>query len=97
MDDLIGSWAKKLYLTKPDTSESIFNAAFGRGGAGAFDKFEQLLKQPRMPQQGWKEWEVETFANWLSALDSNNFPGSIGVGEREGRIYSSLVKKRHFG
>ena len=29
-------------------------------------------------------------------MDSNNFAGNTGVGEREGRIYSSLVKQRHF-
>jgi len=29
-------------------------------------------------------------------MDSNNFPGNIGVGEREGRIYSSLVQRRHY-
>lgn len=29
-------------------------------------------------------------------MDSNNFPGNCGVGEREGRIYSQLVAQRHF-
>ena len=28
--------------------------------------------------------------------DSNNFSGKIGVGEREGRVYSTLVSDRHF-
>ena len=31
----------------------------------------------------------------ISSMDSNNFPGNCGVGEREGRIYSSLVQRRH--
>ena len=30
-------------------------------------------------------------------MDSNNGLNHIGIGEREGRIYSSLVKKRNFG
>lgn len=30
-------------------------------------------------------------------MDSNNGPNHIGIGEREGRILSSLVKERHFG
>ena len=30
-------------------------------------------------------------------MDSNNFTGNCGVGEREGRIYSSLVAQRHYG
>ena len=29
-------------------------------------------------------------------LDTNNFPDKTGVGERESRIYSSIVAKRHF-
>lgn len=30
-------------------------------------------------------------------MDSNNFPANCGVGEREGRIFSSLVGRRCFG
>jgi O-phospho-L-seryl-tRNASec:L-selenocysteinyl-tRNA synthase len=29
-------------------------------------------------------------------MDSNNFPGNCGVGEREGRVASQLVAKRHY-
>jgi O-phospho-L-seryl-tRNASec:L-selenocysteinyl-tRNA synthase len=29
-------------------------------------------------------------------MDSNNFSSNTGVGEREGRVFSSLVSKRHF-
>ncbi len=94
MDDLIGS-LKGMYLGKNDGSEAIFDAAISR--ARFCDKFAHILRTKKMPQEGWREWEVEAFVNWLSAMDSNNFPGSIGVGEREGRIYSSTVRKRHFG
>ena len=30
-------------------------------------------------------------------MDSNNFPRNSGVGEREARIFSGLVARRHFG
>jgi O-phospho-L-seryl-tRNASec:L-selenocysteinyl-tRNA synthase len=30
-------------------------------------------------------------------MDSNNFVGSVGVGEREGRVASGLVARRHYG
>ncbi len=30
-------------------------------------------------------------------MDSNNFLNSVGVGEREARVASRLVAKRHFG
>eukprot|EP00299_Pterocystis_sp_00344_P014827 c7372_g1_i1.p1 GENE.c7372_g1_i1~~c7372_g1_i1.p1 ORF type:complete len:388 (-),score=72.85 c7372_g1_i1:360-1352(-) len=29
-------------------------------------------------------------------MDSNNFMGNVGVGEREGRVFSSLIRSRHF-
>ena len=29
-------------------------------------------------------------------MDSNNFPDNIGVGEREARVASDLVARRHF-
>lgn len=29
-------------------------------------------------------------------MDSNNFLGNCGVGEREGRVASSLVARRHY-
>ncbi len=32
----------------------------------------------------------------LSAMDSNNFPGNVGVGEREGRLIAPLVAQRTF-
>ena len=36
------------------------------------------------------------FLNQLSLMDSNNFSDICGLGEREGRVYSRLVKQRHF-
>jgi O-phosphoseryl-tRNA(Sec) selenium transferase len=33
----------------------------------------------------------------LSIMDSNNFQSNCGVGEREGRVYSSIVSRRHHG
>ena len=29
-------------------------------------------------------------------MDSNNFDGKVGVGERESRIFSRIVSERHF-
>jgi O-phospho-L-seryl-tRNASec:L-selenocysteinyl-tRNA synthase len=39
---------------------------------------------------------IEYFLGQLRMMDSNNFHGNIGVGEREGRVYSSLVAQRHY-
>ncbi|KAH3705805.1 O-phosphoseryl-tRNA selenium transferase [Pelomyxa schiedti] len=48
-----------------------------------------------MPEEGWDDRVIEQFLSELSAMDSNNFPENIGVGEREARVFSSLVSRRH--
>jgi O-phospho-L-seryl-tRNASec:L-selenocysteinyl-tRNA synthase len=32
----------------------------------------------------------------IALMDSNNFQGNCGVGEREGRIYSRMVSDKNF-
>lgn len=49
-----------------------------------------------MCSAGWDELSIELLLAELAAMDSNNFPGNIGAGEREGRVYCSLVARRHF-
>ena len=39
---------------------------------------------------------IEYLLNQLSVMDTNNFVKKIGVGEREGRVFSGLVERRHF-
>ena len=39
---------------------------------------------------------IEFALNELAMMDSNNFSSNAGVGEREGRVFSSLVSRRHF-
>merc|ERR550534_3602053 len=46
--------------------------------------------------EGWEDREIELLMAQISAMDSNNFPSNCGVGEREGRVYSSLVARRNF-
>jgi O-phospho-L-seryl-tRNASec:L-selenocysteinyl-tRNA synthase len=33
----------------------------------------------------------------IALMDSNNYEGNTGVGEREGRIFSSIVRAKNFG
>lgn len=40
---------------------------------------------------------IEYILEELSIMDSNNFQSNCGVGEREGRVYSSIVSRRHHG
>lgn len=52
--------------------------------------------QGKCPEEGWSESTVELFLSELAVMDSNNFLGNCGVGEREGRVASSLVARRHY-
>lgn len=56
-----------------------------------------LLSQRCLPEVGWDDSTIGMLLAQLSAMDSNNFVGSVGAGEREARVFSSLVRQRHFG
>ena len=59
-------------------------------------KIQTLLSQRKLPEEGWSDSLIELFIAQLSQMDSNNYPSNVGVGEREGRVYSNLVKKRNY-
>jgi O-phospho-L-seryl-tRNASec:L-selenocysteinyl-tRNA synthase len=50
-----------------------------------------------VPDEGLDELTIEYILNQIAMMDSNNGVSHIGIGEREGRIFSNLVKKRNFG
>ena len=56
-----------------------------------------LLSQRRLPDEGWPEAAIEGFVRELAAMDSNNFSTGVGAGEREARVWSPLVRSRHWG
>lgn len=58
---------------------------------------KQLIEKRKLPSEGWSNFTIELLLRELSGMDTNNFPHSCGVGEREGRIYSTIVEQRHFG
>ncbi|KAJ8262066.1 hypothetical protein GJAV_G00161780 [Gymnothorax javanicus] len=80
--------------------EKIVSPAYIRQGSQARRNHEQLirmlLEQGKCPEEGWSESTIELFLNELAVMDSNNFLGNCGVGEREGRVASSLVARRHY-
>ncbi|XP_022083546.1 O-phosphoseryl-tRNA(Sec) selenium transferase-like isoform X2 [Acanthaster planci] len=59
-------------------------------------KIRNLLEHRKWPEDGWDDATIELLLQELSAMDSNNFMANCGVGEREARIASSLVARRHF-
>lgn len=57
--------------------------------------FKSVISQRRMPLEGWDDITIKYILQHLAMMDSNNFPSNSGVGEREGRIYSSIVSEMH--
>uniref|UniRef100_A0ACB8E6T0 Uncharacterized protein n=1 Tax=Sphaerodactylus townsendi TaxID=933632 RepID=A0ACB8E6T0_9SAUR len=83
-----------------EASERLVNAAYIRQGSQGRRAHElhlrTLLEQGKCPGDGWDESTVELFLHELAVMDSNNFLGNCGVGEREGRVASGLVARRHY-
>lgn len=67
----------------------------GRGGRGDPVSISSP-PQRKCPEEGWSESTIELFLSELAVMDSNNFLGNCGVGEREGRVASGLVARRHY-
>ncbi|KJE96926.1 sec tRNA synthase [Capsaspora owczarzaki ATCC 30864] len=76
------------------------NDAYIQQGADAIRTRQNLVKsllaQRKWPELGWDEMSIELLLSDLAQMDSNNFPANIGAGEREARVYSDLVARRHF-
>ncbi|KAG2465612.1 O-phosphoseryl-tRNA(Sec) selenium transferase [Polypterus senegalus] len=81
-------------------SERIVSPSYIRQGCQARRTHEQLirllLEKGKCPEDSWDESTIELFLHELAVMDSNNFLGNCGVGEREGRVFSSLVARRHY-
>ncbi|CAH3020768.1 unnamed protein product [Porites evermanni] len=60
------------------------------------NQIRTFLEHRKWPPEGWDDISIELLLQELSVMDSNNFPGNVGAGEREGRVISSLVSRRHF-
>jgi O-phospho-L-seryl-tRNASec:L-selenocysteinyl-tRNA synthase len=81
-------------------AENLISANYVRQAQQSVQKtqrlFKTLLSQRALPDKGWSDQTIEIFLQQLSEMDSNNYVGNVGLGEREGRVYSNLVAKRHF-
>ena len=60
-------------------------------------RITELISQRRIPEVGWSADEIEILIREISLWDSNNFAGKAAVGEREGRCFSEIVRRRHWG
>ncbi|XP_078256649.1 O-phosphoseryl-tRNA(Sec) selenium transferase [Rhinoraja longicauda] len=80
--------------------EKIVSPSYIRQGLQARRTHEHLIRllieKGKCPEDEWDENTIELFLHELAIMDSNNFLGNCGVGEREGRVASSLVARRHY-
>ncbi|XP_002741399.1 O-phosphoseryl-tRNA(Sec) selenium transferase-like [Saccoglossus kowalevskii] len=60
------------------------------------NQIRTFLEHRRWSEDGWDDETIELLLHQLSLMDSNNFPGNCGVGEREARFLSGIVARRHF-
>ncbi|KAJ3335268.1 hypothetical protein HDU93_005974 [Gonapodya sp. JEL0774] len=79
----------------------IKNSGYAKQASESWRSVEKLVKDllvhKTLPFQGWPDHVIELFLAQLAASDSNNFVGNVGVGEREARVWSDLVRKRNTG
>jgi len=66
-----------------------------QGLRGHRNLLKVLLSHRRLPEEGWSDQSIEFVISEFAMMDSNNFLSNTGVGEREGRVFSSLVARRH--
>lgn len=78
----------------------LINSTYVKQGLQALKHRKNILQNflihKKLPPYGLDDPSIEFFISELAAMDSNNFPSNAGVGEREGRVYSSLVARRHY-
>eukprot|EP01065_Artemidia_motanka_P029654 TRINITY_DN35740_c0_g1_i1.p1 TRINITY_DN35740_c0_g1~~TRINITY_DN35740_c0_g1_i1.p1 ORF type:complete len:532 (+),score=154.54 TRINITY_DN35740_c0_g1_i1:132-1727(+) len=84
-----------------DLCGGIINDAYVKNSRQAYARVESAVKslvaQRRLPENGWSDEMIQHVLDHLALMDSNNYVGNVGGGEREGRVFSNLVKRRHFG
>ena len=60
-------------------------------------QLNELIEKRKMPSKPLTDQQIDVLLNYLSLMDSNNFSGNAGVGEREGRCFASMVRRRNYG
>lgn len=84
-----------------ESASRLINNTYVRQGLESIsyrqESLTRLISERRLPLESWDETLITFILHELSSMDSNNFRENIGIGEREGRIYSNMVYRRHFG
>ena len=90
MDEKLLIQARTSGLVTEKYVEAAMNAAAAYRGIIA-----SLLSQRRLPDEGLSTPIIEQLLSSLAMMDSNNFPGHAGAGEREGRVFSQIIAQRY--
>ena len=84
-----------------DIIESFIGKSYtqiGKELMASHDKiFQNILNSRSIPDEPLNPNTINYILNIFSNMDSNNGPYHIGIGEREGRIISTLVHQRNYG
>ncbi|KAI8867357.1 soluble liver antigen/liver pancreas antigen [Ramicandelaber brevisporus] len=73
----------------------LLDLSVQQGPSQRSSRLRTLLSQRNLPREGWPDCDIEWLLSELSSLDSNNFAANVGVGEREARVFSSIISRRH--
>ena len=83
-----------------ELAKGFVDAAYITQGAQSLKTRQNLVKvllsQRKIPEDGWDDETIEYFLQEMALMDSNNFVGNVGAGEREARVFSKLVSKRNY-
>ena len=60
------------------------------------NKIKELLTHRVIPKEPMDEVTIRTLMDRIAQMDSNNFAQNAGLGEREGRIFSTLVSQSNW-
>lgn len=76
-------------------AEELVNPTYIRLAQNSLNRREkmmrELLSQRQLPEEPVDDLTIRYILDSLALMDSNNFHGKTGVGERESRIFSRLV------
>ncbi|CBH18335.1 hypothetical protein, conserved [Trypanosoma brucei gambiense DAL972] len=83
-----------------ELAESFVTPRYVQTGVESLHSVERtvraIIAQRRCPEEGLHDCAIELIMQQLAVMDTNNFSIHVGAGEREGRVASVLVARRHY-
>jgi O-phospho-L-seryl-tRNASec:L-selenocysteinyl-tRNA synthase len=83
-----------------ELAKTLVTPSYIQQGAQARQARERLIRtllaNRKLPPTGWDDATIELFLQEIASMDTSNFIDNIGAGEREARVFSPLVARRHY-